>query len=86
MWEMSTVCVYSGLENGWTRYQQLAGSQHASTKRAEIERYLAACMAIMCTKIDTVGSGFWRALTRSKEPTNAILRYAVAVINRRDDH
>ena len=33
----STVHIYPGLENGWTGYEQLAGSWYASTKRAEIE-------------------------------------------------
>ena len=37
MWEVSTVCVYPGLENGWTGYEQLAGSRYASTKRAKIK-------------------------------------------------
>ena len=37
MREASTLCVYSGLENGWTGYKQLVGSLYASTKRAEIE-------------------------------------------------
>ena len=37
MQEARTVCVYPGLENGWTRYEQLAGSQYASTKKDEIE-------------------------------------------------
>ena len=51
MWEVSTVSIYPGLENGWIGYEQLAGSRYTSTKRAEM-RYLAACVAIMCTKID----------------------------------
>ena len=36
--------VYSGLGNGWTGYEQLAGSRYiyASTKRAEIE--LLSCV------------------------------------------
>ena len=29
--------IYQGLENGWNGYKQLAGSQYASTKRAEEE-------------------------------------------------
>ena len=29
--------VYPGLENGWTGYEQLTGSQYAATKRAEVE-------------------------------------------------
>ena len=37
MREASTVRVYPGLENGWTGYEQPAGSQYTSTKRAEIE-------------------------------------------------
>ena len=37
MREASTARVDSGLENSWTRYEQLAGSQYASTERAEIE-------------------------------------------------
>ena len=49
MREASTVRVYPGSENGWTGYEQLAGSRDASTKRAE-KRYLAVCMAIICTK------------------------------------
>ena len=80
--------VYPSLENGWTRYEQLrlVGSRYASIKRAEIhvEVCLAACVAIMCTKID--GSGCWRALTCSKEPTNTSVRYAVAMITRRNNH
>ena len=37
MWEVSTVRVYPGLENGLTGYEQLTRSQYASTKRAGIE-------------------------------------------------
>ena len=37
MWEASTVCVYRGSENGWTGYEQLAGSRYTFTKRAEKE-------------------------------------------------
>ena len=42
MWEVSTVSIYPGLENGWIGYEQLAGSRYASTKRAELE--LLSCM------------------------------------------
>ena len=51
--EASTVHIYPGLENGWTGYKQLAGSQQTSTKRTEIEvlTCVAAWVAIMCTKI-----------------------------------
>ena len=42
MQEVSTVRFYSGLENGWTGYKQLAGSRYASTKRAKIE--VLSCM------------------------------------------
>ena len=37
MWEVSTVCIYPGLENGWTGYEQLAESQYTTTKGAEIQ-------------------------------------------------
>ena len=37
MREASTVRVYPGSKNSWSRYEQLAGSQYASTKRAEKE-------------------------------------------------
>ena len=43
MREASTVHVYAGLENGWTGYEQQAGSQYASTKRAEIEVLSCVC-------------------------------------------
>ena len=42
MGEVSTVHIYPGLENGWTGYKKLAGSQYASTKRPEIE--VLSCM------------------------------------------
>ena len=43
MCEASTVRVYPGLENGWTGYEQLAGSWYASTKRAKIEVLSCVC-------------------------------------------
>ena len=44
MQEASTVRAYPGLENGWTGYEQLAGSPFTSTKRAEIE--VLSCLRV----------------------------------------
>ena len=56
MWEASTVHIYPGLEtlNGWTRYEQLAGSRYPSTKRAEIE-------VLSCVHGYHVHKGGWAA-------------------------
>ena len=50
----STVNVQSDLETGSTGYERQAGSWYASTKSAEIG-YLAACVVIICTKINVNG-------------------------------
>ena len=42
--------VHSGSEKGWTGSEQLVGSRYASTKRAEKSTYIAAYVAIICTK------------------------------------
>ena len=87
MREASTVPVYPGLEKlkGCTGYEQLAGLRYASTKKAEIEALSCACMAIVY-KYGRAATDRWGALTRSKKPTDASVRHAVAVINRRNDH
>ena len=81
MQEVSTVCVYPSLENGWTGYEQLAGSQYSSTKRAEIE--ILSCMCgyhVYKARQEAAVRELWHAL---KSPTNASVRHALAVINRR---
>ena len=43
MREASVVRVYPGLENRWSGYEQLAESQYAFTKRAEIQVLSCVC-------------------------------------------
>ena len=85
MLEASTVHIYSGLENAWTGYEQLAGLQYACTKRAEIE--ILSCVHGYCMhKERWVCNGYCRALACSKKPTDVCVRYAVVVINSRNGH
>ena len=72
MQEASTVRIYAGSENNWTGYEQLAGSRYTSTKRAELE--VLSCVRGYHVYKKIKGSSCWRALTRSKEPTNASVR------------
>ena len=63
MRDSSTKRVSSGLENGYTEYEQLAESRNASTRRAEIEVYLAACVGIMYKdKLAAAVGEVWHAL------------------------
>ena len=84
MREASTVCVYPGLENSWTGYEQLAGSRYASTKSAEIE--VLSCMRGYHVYKDRWAAAVGKLFTCSEEPTNSSVRNAVAVIKRRNDH
>ena len=70
--------VYPDLEKGSTGYEQRVGSRYASTKSAEIE-------VLSCIRGYHVHKNRWAVavgelLTCSREPTNASVRYAVAVI------
>ena len=60
---------------------QLAGLWYISTKRAEIE-----VSGYHVNKEKWGRIGCWRVLTRSKEPTNASVKYAIIVISGRNDH
>ena len=73
-----TVHVYPDLERGWTGYEQREGSRYVSTTSAEIE--VVSCMLCYHAYKDRWAAAVEELLTFSREPTNASVRYAVAVM------
>ena len=70
--------VYPDLEKGWTGYEQRTGSQYTSTKGVEIE--VLSCVRGYHMYKDRWAAAVGELLTCSREPTDASVRYAVAVI------